>query len=108
MKTLTANRSLSRQELVSILKNGLSDHYRYKIVDDNEERYVLVRKNALVGAKIFSIADKISIEAVVPTLGGYLFAFAVTFWTGLFLGVPQPWLNFEKTIGSALLKVMYS
>ncbi|MDR6803153.1 hypothetical protein J2Y45_000423 [Dyadobacter sp. BE34] len=104
MKTLTANRFISREELVSILEKGLSHEYKYELVDENQERYVLVKKNALVGAKIFNVANKISIEGVTPTLGGYLFVFAATFYTGMFLGVPQPWLDFEKSVGTALVK----
>ncbi|WP_353721933.1 hypothetical protein [Dyadobacter sp. 676] len=104
MKTLTTNRSVSREELVSILEKDLSHNYKYELVDDNKEKYVLVKKNALIGAKISNVANKISIEGVTPTLGGYLFTFAATFYTGLFLGgIAQPWLEFEKSVGHALL-----
>ena len=103
MKTLTVNRSVSREELVSILEQDLSHDYKYELVDDKQEEYVLVKKNAFIGAKIFNTANKIFIEGVTPTFGGYVFAFVVTFWTGMFLGVPQPWLSFEKSIGHALL-----
>jgi hypothetical protein len=103
MKTLTANRPVSRKELVSILKNTLSREYKYELVESNQERYLLVKKNPFIGAKVFHEGNKITIEAVVPTFGGYLFAFAATFYTGMFLGVPLPWLSFEKSVGYALL-----
>lgn len=105
MKTLTTNKSVSREELVSILKNELSHNYQYEIVDDKQEKYVLVKKNALIGAKIYDVANKISIEGVTPTLGGYLFTFAATFYVGMFLGgIAQPWFDFEKSVGAALRK----
>lgn len=104
MKTLTTNKSVSREELVSILEQDLSHDYQYEIVDDKQEQYVLVKKNALIGAKIFNAANKISIQGVTPTLGGYLFTFAATFYTGLFLGgIAQPWFDFEKSVGKVLL-----
>lgn len=104
MKTLSTNRSVSREELVSILENELSHDYKCKLVDDYQEKYVLVKKNALIGAKIYNVANKISIEGVTPTIGGYLFTFAATFYTGMFLGgIAQPWLDFEKSVGHALL-----
>ncbi|MGN7888402.1 hypothetical protein [Dyadobacter sp. 22481] len=103
MKTLTTNRSVSREELVSILEQDLSHDYKYKLVDDKREKYVLVKKNALIGAKISNVANKISIEGVTPTLGGYLFAFGAMFYTGMFLGgIAQPWFDFEKSVGKAL------
>lgn len=104
MKTLTTNRSVSHEELVSILEQDLSHNYKYELVDDKQGKYVLVKKNALIGAKISNVANKISIEGVTPTLGGYLFTFAATFYTGMFLGgIAQPWFDFEKSVGKALL-----
>ncbi|MBE8971158.1 hypothetical protein IQ277_34665 [Nostocales cyanobacterium LEGE 12452] len=105
MKTLTTNRFVSREELVSILEQDLSHDYKYELVDDKQEKYLIVKKNALIGAKISNVANKISIEGVTPTLGGYLFTLAATFYTGmLFLGgIAQPWFDFEKSVGKVLL-----
>ena len=104
MKTLTTNKSISSEELVSILQQDLSHDYKYELVDDKQEKYVLVKKNALIGARISNAANKTSIEGVTPSLGGYLFTFATMFYTGLFLGgIAQPWLDFEKSVGKALL-----
>lgn len=103
MKTLTTNRSVSRKELVSILEQDLSHVCKYELVDDGQEEYVLVKKNAFIGAKIFNTTNKIFIEDVTPTLGGYFFAFGTTFYTGMFLGgMSQLWLDSERSVGAAL------